>query len=109
VGLNVLVKLGMESAPNYGKSDAAIDKGYLYNFGQSVSHLDKDDNLTVVAEIDRSGAAKIQDVLEYPKERQILSNFNQMIANARCRPANKNGQAVSSRLILMFNQVSVSN
>jgi hypothetical protein len=109
VGLNVLVKLGMESAPNYGKSAAAISNVYLFNFGQSVSHLKNDDNLFVIAEIDRSGSAKIQDVLEYPKEKELLSHFNQMIATARCRPANKNGQAVSSRMILMFNQVSVEN
>ncbi len=109
LGLNVMIKLGMQDAPNYGKSEAAINDIYFVNFGQSVSPTDKDDNLSVVAYIDRSGAAKIQGVLEYPQDSQLLSNFNQMIANAQCRPANKNGQAVSSRMVLVFNQVSVNN
>jgi hypothetical protein len=109
VGMNVLIKLGLQSAPPYEKSSAAINNIYFANFGKSVSPSENDVNLSVVAEIDRSGSAKIHDVLEYPQDSQVLSNFNQMIANARCRPASKNGQAVPSRMVIMFNQVSVYN
>jgi hypothetical protein len=109
VGINVLIKLGLQSAPPYEKSSAAINNLYFSNFGKSVSPSEKDVNLSVVAEIDSSGSAKIHDVLEYPQDSEVLSNFNQMIATARCRPASKNGQAVPSRMVIMFNQVSVYN
>ena len=55
----------------------------------------------------RSGAAKIQNVLEYPADSTLLDNFNNMLISARCRPASHNGRAVDSHLVLSFSKISV--
>jgi hypothetical protein len=89
------------------KSDPAINDLYFLKYGESVSQDGKDDNLSVVTEVDSSGSAKIQYVLEHPQDETLLSNFNEMLAIARCRPAIENGQPVSSLMLLMFSKVFV--
>ena len=89
-------------------SEPMINGLYLLDFSQqSVSLEGKDDTFSVVAVVDRSGAAKIQNVLEYPADRALLNRFNSMLANARCRPASQNGRAVDSHIVLTFSKVSV--
>jgi hypothetical protein len=66
-----------------------------------------DDSFTVSAVVDRSGTAKIQNVLEYPADSTLLDSFNDMLTTARCRPARQNGRAVESHLVLSFSMVSV--
>jgi hypothetical protein len=91
-----------------GPSEAMINDLYLLNFGQSISREGgKDDTLSVVTVVDRSGATKIENVLVYPEDRALLNSFASMLANARCRPASLNGRAVDSRLVLTFSKVSV--
>ena len=112
---NVLQKLGLLSAPLYTykskpainyKSKPAINEEYFVNFGQSVTQ-GKDDSFSVVTAVDRSGTAKIQNVLQYPDDQNLLSNFNEMISSARFRPASENGEAVPSHLVIMFSKVMV--
>jgi hypothetical protein len=88
-------------------SDPMINDLYLLNYGQSVSRSGKDDTLSVLTVVDRSGAVKIQNVLENPEDKALLNSFNSMLANARCRPASVNGHAVDSHLVLTFSKVSV--
>lgn len=88
-------------------SDPTINDLYLLNFGQSVSRSGKDDTLSVVTVVDRSGAVKIQNVLENPEDKALLNSFNSMLTNARCRPASVNGRAVDSHLVLAFTKISV--
>jgi hypothetical protein len=111
VGQNVLMKLGMlpAQAPKMRvvKSDPAINDLYFLNFAQSISQAGKDDTLSVLTVVDPSGAAKIQNVLEYPNDHDLLRNFNEMISSATCRPASENGEPVPSHLVLMFSKISV--
>jgi hypothetical protein len=88
-------------------SDAKINDLYLLHFGQSIAREGNDDSLSVVAIIDRSGSAKIGNVLEYPRDPNLLSHLNDMISSARCRPASQNGRAVEARMVLTFNKISV--
>jgi hypothetical protein len=88
-------------------SDPMINDLYLLNFGQSASHTARNDSFSVVTVIDRSGAATIQDVLEYPADTSLLADFSSMLQSARCRPASQNGKAVESHLVLSFSRVSV--
>ena len=88
-------------------SDPTINDLYLLNFGQSVSRRGADDSFSVVTVVDRSGAAKIQNVLEYPADSTLLDNFNSMLISARCRPASLNGRAVDSHLVMSFSKISV--
>jgi anti-sigma factor (TIGR02949 family) len=109
VGINVLRRLGMQQFELQANRKAAINNQYFLNFGQSVPpSTTKDFNLSVVTVVDRSGTAKVQDVIEYP-DREILSSFNEIIETARCRPASKNGLAVTSHMVLMFSKISVYN
>jgi hypothetical protein len=110
---HILAKLGMlkEQPPNKftTKSNPAINNQYFVEYGQSISEAGKDDNFSVSMEVDRSGAAKIQSVLEYPEDQKLLSNFNEMITSAKCRPASKNGRAVPSNMVFTFSKVTVYN
>jgi hypothetical protein len=109
VGQETLVRLGIPSSPRLRvtKSDPAINELYLNNLGESMSQPGKDDIVSVLAEIDSSGSAKIQNVIERPNDQRLLNNVNDMITSARCRPASKNGKAVSSHILFIFNKVSV--
>ena len=109
VGINVLKKLGIPVSTKNIKSKAAINDLYFVNFGQNHAQNGKDDGFSVVTEVDRSGVAKIENVLQYPADQDLLYNFSDMISSARCRPASKNGQAVKSRMVMMYSKISVYN
>ena len=92
-----------------GRSDAKINDQYWYDFGQAVARTGSDDTVSIVTEVSRSGDAKIQNVLEYPDDDSLLSEFADMITSARFRPASQNGRAVDSRLVMTFSKVCVYN
>ncbi|MFH1572962.1 MAG: hypothetical protein ABIG68_03215, partial [Acidobacteriota bacterium] len=111
VVLNVLKNLGMVSLEAQrkpiGATDPKINELYLLDFGQNALGTGQDDTFSVVASVDRNGAAKIEDVIEYPADASLLAEFNDMIQRARCRPARLNGRPVDSILVLTFSKISV--
>jgi hypothetical protein len=111
LGVSVLKSLGLLTKEAQRRpispSEAMINDLYLLNFGQSASRATSDDSFSVVTMVDRSGAATIQNVLEYPADSTLLYNFNSMLVSARCRPASQNGRAVNSHLVLTFSKISV--
>lgn len=111
LSLSVLKNLGIISREAQRRpiqaSGPQINDLYLLDFGQNASLRGQDDTFTVVTGVDRSGSAKIQSVLEYPSDPILLSEFNSMITNARCRPASQNGHAVDSHMVLTFSKISV--
>lgn len=91
---------------------AALNALYLVEYGDSVfrtSAAGQDDNVSVAATVDRSGAAKVERVLEHPTDKMMLTSFLGLIASARFRPASKNGQTVSSTVVCTFSKVFVSD
>jgi len=86
---------------------AAINALYLMKYGKTISYGDKEDNFSVLMGVDRSGAAKVESVLQYPEDENLLSNLNEMISSARFRPASEKGRAVPSQLIMTFSKVFV--
>jgi hypothetical protein len=110
---NVLKNLGLMPVEAQKRPISPIEPRindlYLLNFGQNASRTVEDDSFSVAMVVDRSGAAKIQNVLEYPADSTLLSDFNDMISSARCRPAQQNGKAVESHLVLTFSKISVSD
>jgi hypothetical protein len=90
-------------------SEPKINDLYLLNMGQKALGTHHDDTVSVVAHIDRSGAGTVQDVLEYPFDDSLLSEFTDMIMSAGWRPASQNGRAVDSRLVLTFSKIYVYN
>ncbi len=90
-----------------GRQDPQIHDLYLLHFSQSASRTTADDSFSVVTVIDRSGSAKIENVLEYPADGSLLEDFNAMLATARLRPASQNGRAVDSHLVMNFSKISV--
>jgi hypothetical protein len=114
VGIDFLKKMGMQRietpTKKNGRNLAAINDQYLLSFGKSVSRSGDDDSFSLDLSVDPSGAPTIQDVIEYPSDQKLLHSFNEMIATARCRPAeNKNGRNVTSHMVLVFSRVTVSN
>lgn len=111
VVVDVLKNLGMRPLDAQKKPIAAtrpdINGLYLVDFGQAALRSSQDDSFSVVAKVDRTGAARIQNVIEYPVDQNLLAEFNQMITSARCRPARLNGRAVDSFLVLTFSKISV--
>lgn len=88
-------------------SDPQINDLYLLNFGQTASRTAQDGTVSVVTVVDRSGAVKIQNVLEYPADSNLLAEFNDMLQSARARPASQNGRAVDAHLVMTFSKISV--
>ena len=88
-------------------SEPRINDLYYLTFGENASRAGHDDSLAVAAVVDRSGAAKIQNVLEYPADSALLAEFNSMLTSARCRPATHNGHAVDGHLVLAFSKITV--
>jgi hypothetical protein len=112
LGISVLRNLGMNPPLEaqrrpIGPSKPRINDLYLLNFGQSVSQQGEDDTFSIVAVVDRSGSAKVQGVLEYPTDRSLLNDFNDMVSSARYRPALQNGHPVDSHLVMTFSKVFV--
>jgi hypothetical protein len=111
LGVNVLKNLGMPPLETQKRpissSDPQINALYLLNLAQNASRASRDDNLSVVASVDRTGAARIQDILEYPADSALLNDVNSMIQSSRWRPATQNGKAVDSHLVFLFSKVSV--
>lgn len=89
------------------KRNADLNEIYFVNYGQSIAPSGKNDTFSVVTEVDRSGAAKIQNILEYPADEDLLTTFSEMIASARFRPASRNGESRSSHVVFMVSKVMV--
>jgi len=108
---NVLKNLGMMPVTAQKKPIGAttpdINGLYLLSIGQDAMRTSQDGTFSVVTVVDRMGAARIQDVLEYPADRTLLAEFSNMISSARCKPARLNGRAVDSFLVLTFSKISV--
>jgi hypothetical protein len=115
VALNVVAKLGMLSKedkkelamPNQTAVKPAIHDQYVSNFGDSISKDGNDYDISVLTYVDRSGKAKIQNVIEHPNAQSFLNSFNKVISAGRFTPAMKNGEAVPSHVVLMFSKISV--
>lgn len=106
---NLLKNLGIPDGQkkHTSPSEPQINALYYLNFGENASRTGHDDSLAVAAVVDRSGAAKIQNVLEYPADSSLLAEFNSMLTSARCRPATQNGRAVDGHLVLVFSKITV--
>lgn len=113
VSKNVLANLGMIPGPQsqilVSKNKPAINDLYFVKFEEGNSEKDSEDTLSVVTTVDPSGDAKIQNVLEYPNNKDLLVKFSEMIESAKCRPASRNGKAVPSHIVLTYSTVSVSD
>jgi hypothetical protein len=113
LGMGVLRNLGVTSLEAQripiSPQEPKINDLNLVNFGQNASRNAVDDTVSIVTVVDRSGNARIQDILEYPEDEALLDEFASMILSAYWRPASRNGRAVDSRLVLTFSRVLVSN
>jgi hypothetical protein len=116
VSRNVLANLGMHSSqlPQQqpiivSRNNPAINDLYYVIFEEGNASTEEEDTLTVVAAVDPSGMAKIQNVIEYPTDKNTLIKFNEMISSAKYRPASQNGKAVASYIVMTYSTVSVSD
>ncbi len=100
--------LGAQKKP-VRSSEASINDLYLDKLGQNLSRTAHDDTVSVFAKVDRNGTAKVQDILEYPSDDSLLSDFTEMINSATWRPASQNGRAVDSRQVRIFSTIYVYN
>ena len=101
---------GIESEPEQNiKSDAAVSYAVLLDIAQSIPQEGEDYTLFAWTDVDERGSQKMRSVLERPEDKSLLSSFSEKIVAARCRPATRNGQAVPSHLIYLFNTISVYN
>jgi len=89
--------------------EPALNDLYFLKLGQNSPGSGDDDNLSGLIEVDSNGAGKTRNMIEYPKDKELLSRFNEMITTARFRPGSRNGQVVPSRMLIMYTNISVSN
>jgi hypothetical protein len=107
VSRSLTKKLGISTALRSRNTPAAINDLYLLEYGYSNSLPGEDDSFSVVTTVDRSGAAKVERVLEHPSDMTLLTNFRWLVASAHFRPASENGRAVSSPLVFTFTKIFV--
>lgn len=107
VGTGVLANLGLIPGQPKGYRKPEIKNDYFLKYSQSIPLEEKDDDFSVVAYVDPSGATEVQYVLEDPANENLLSSFIDYISYAQCRPASRNGVAVASYLVLMYSKISV--
>lgn len=100
--------LGAHKTP-VRSSEASLNDLYLDKLGQNLSRMAHDDTVSVYYMVDRNGTAKVQDILEYPVDDSLLSDFTEMINSAVWRPASQNGRAVDSRQVRIFSTICVYN
>jgi hypothetical protein len=107
----VLKKLGLPPVEEQTKPmnyrNPQINDLYLVQYGEKASLTSQDDTLSVVAFVDPDGFAKIDNVLEYPTDGELLADCSEMITRARWWPASHNGIPVESRLVFTFHTISV--
>ena len=89
------------------QSQPAINDLYFVNYIQSLPKVDSNDTFAVGIDVDTAGAAKINRVIERPSDQNLLSSFAEMIAASRWRPGKRNGQAVTSQLVLIISKIIV--
>jgi hypothetical protein len=111
VGKGVIRNLGLASMDTIkrpgDRRDPMINNQYFVEFGQSASFNEQEDDFSVLAVVDRNGAAKIQDVIKYPEDKNLLNEFNNVITSARFHPAIENGRAVTKPIVMIFSKISV--
>ncbi|HSW39391.1 MAG TPA: zf-HC2 domain-containing protein [Acidobacteriota bacterium] len=111
VGRALMAKFGIiptdASEMFVAKQKAAINDLYFLNFTQNINWTGNNDTFSVVTVVDPNGSVKIENILEAPRDRDLLQAFYEMITSARCRPASRNGRTVSSHMIFTFDKVSV--
>ena len=108
VGIEFSRSLGMfQITHDERQYDAALNEEYLLAFGENDTSESDEDALTVVADIDTIGMARIQNVIESPYDRDLLDSFKDMITLARFRSAIRGGQAVSSHMVLKYCKITV--
>ena len=113
LGNAILGNLGMRPVEAHKmpvrSSDPKINDLYLVQLGESASRTGRDDTVSVVTMVDRSGTATKPEILEYPEDESLLSEFTDMIMSAGWRPASKNGRAIDSPLVFTFSKIYVFN
>lgn len=107
VGKGVLANLGLIPGQPKGYRRPAIRNDYFLKYSQSIPPETQDDDFSVVAYVDSSGATEIQYVLKNPANETLLSTFIDYISCAQSRPASRNGVAVPSYLVLAYSKISV--
>jgi len=96
----------MIKLPERNYSPALHDE-YLVDFLENATSDSDEDALTSVIEVDPSGTGTIQNVIESPNDEKLLDSFKDTIAWARFRPGVKDGQPVSSLMILKYFKMTV--
>ena len=110
--VTVLKKMGLMPPEDrrvpVSRSDPKISGLYFLPLGDETTlGPDHDDFMSVITMVDSTGSSMVQDVLEYPRDPVLLSQYIDMIKSARWRPASQNGRAVDSRLVLTFTRIYV--
>jgi hypothetical protein len=107
-------KFGRFPKENFTKIDPtvpAMDHQYYHYLGdlvgESFSTSIENEGISLLATVDSSGTATIENVLEYPEDLDLLQNLSTVITSARYRPASINGRPVSSPFIFILNKISV--
>ena len=107
VSTGVLANLGLIPGQPKGYRRPAIRNDYFLKYSQSIPPEMQDDDFSVVAYVDPSGATEIQYVLKNPSNENLLSSFIDYISCAQSLPASRNGVAVPSYLVLTYNKISI--
>ena len=90
-----------------------MDIESLRRIGEHLSEKGSDttgnNDLAIVTNVDSSGTGKLDYVIDYPEDLDLLPGLYTAIASANYRPARMNGRSVTSPLVLLINNITVFN
>lgn len=111
VGASVLKNLGIPQLPlkTAGRSDpASVNDQTLNKVGQSISETAADyERITVLIGVDRIGLGKLESVMDHPNADSFKSDLGRVVSSVRFAPGRRNGEAISSYVVLSFSKISV--
>ncbi len=111
VQLALIIKLGgvpIEQHLTKNRHYAAINDLYFNHFWDSIPEISDEEFFSVVTTIDSGGTVTLENVLDYPEDKTLITSLNDMIRSARGRPASMNGKSISSPTVLNLSWITVS-
>lgn len=89
------------------KSQAQLSERPLLEWIDSTSAIQGEDAMTVLAVVNRRGNASINNVVDYPRHRELYAAVRRNLSFTHFQPAVLNGRRVQSYLILSFFKIDV--
>ncbi|HJQ23636.1 MAG TPA: zf-HC2 domain-containing protein [Blastocatellia bacterium] len=93
---------------NYYQLPRVLDNSALISFSHIVYSKPGNEAMSAMVEVDSDGRAQLIDVLNAPKDPQVIEQLWWSLRNRTFQPATVSGRPVSTRIIMFVEKVDIS-